>query len=50
MNILQKIKSLNLPEMTLFITDVAKQCGIDDIDANVIRDWLLTEIEDNGQC
>lgn len=46
MNNLQKLKSLNLPEMTLFITDVAKQCGIDDIDSNVIRDWLLTEIEE----
>ena len=36
--------------MTLLFIEIEKHLGVENIDAMAIRDWLLTEIEDNGQC
>lgn len=44
MNNLQKIKSLNLAEMTLLFIEIEKNFGVEDVDAMAIRNWLLEEI------
>ena len=41
----EKIKSLSLAEMTLFFALIEKECGVEDIDATGIREWLLSEVE-----
>ena len=45
MNNYEKIKSLSLAEMTLFFVEIEKECGVEDIDATGIREWLLSEVE-----
>ena len=48
MNNYKKIKSLSLAEMTLFFALIEKECGVEDIDATGIREWLLSEVENDN--
>lgn len=43
----KKIKSLSLAEMTLFFVEIEKEFGVEDIDATGIREWLLSEVEND---
>lgn len=44
----EKIKSLSLSEMTLFFVEIEKEFGVEDIDATGIREWLLSEVENDN--
>ena len=48
MNNYEKIKSLSLAEMTLFFVEIEKEFGVEDIDATGIREWLLSEVENDN--
>jgi hypothetical protein len=47
MNNLEKIKSLNLAEMTQLFVEIEKEFGVKDIDARGIRNWLLEEVSND---